>query len=68
MGWVVFLCNATTTQRCDCISVQWECVYIRCSSVWPLMSDLDDLELKELASQVPGTVLKSKADSSYHEM
>ena len=28
------------------------------------MNDLDDPELKELASQVPGTVLKSRADSS----
>ena len=34
---------------------------LRSAGVW---SDLDDPELKELASQVPGTVLKSRADSS----
>jgi len=57
-GVVVYQCNGNA-----CISG-----VLQSAGVWSLMSDLDDPELKELASQVPGTVLKSKAESSYHKM
>ena len=34
------------------------------AEVWPSMNDTDDPELIELASQLPATALKSRADSS----
>ena len=34
------------------------------SGVWPLLSNLDDPELRRLAKALPATVLKSKADST----
>ena len=34
------------------------------SGVWPLLSNLDDPELRRLAKALPATVLKCKADST----
>jgi len=37
---------------------------LQSAGVWPLVDDLDDLDLAELATQLPATMLKSRADSS----
>ncbi|KAL5502672.1 hypothetical protein EMCRGX_G009481 [Ephydatia muelleri] len=34
------------------------------SGVWPLLSNLEDPELRRLAKALPATVLKCKADST----
>ena len=37
------------------------------TEVWPLLSNLDDPELRRLAKALPATVLKCKADSTGHK-
>ena len=37
---------------------------IQSTGVWPLLTEFDDPELTRLASQLPATLLKSRADSS----
>ena len=37
---------------------------IQSTGGWPLLKEFDDTELTRLASQLPATLLKSRADSS----
>ena len=51
----------TPTMSCPCFL---SLVDVFSSGVWPLLSHLDDPELRWLAKALPATVLKCKADST----